>query len=105
MKDPKAANEQVITGILLASQFDLEGRITGLALYADTEDIYEVIQKPLDRSLLDCLQMKIRVHGEIQQLLDGHSGIKIRSIELVPDENNNKFFPKTVNSRRMKNED
>jgi len=92
MKDAKTANEQSISGILLASQFDLEGNITGLAVYANTEDIYEVIQKPLDRSLLDLLQMNIRVNGEIQRLLDGRCGLKIKSIELIDDDNDNSFF-------------
>jgi len=94
MKNTKATNEQIISGILLANQFDLEGNITGLAVYANTEDIYEVIQNPLDRNLLNLLQMKIRVNGEIQRLLDGRCGLKIKSIELVDDDIDNNFFTK-----------
>jgi len=94
MKNTKARNEQIISGILLANQFDLEGNITGLAVYANTEDIYEVIQNPLDRNLLNLLQMKIRVNGEIQRLLDGRCGLKIKSIELVDDDIDNNFFTK-----------
>ena len=94
MKDQKAANEQLITGILLASQFDLEGNITSLAVYANTEDIYEVIQKPLDRNLFNLIQMRVRVNGKIQRYLDGRCGVKIKSIELVDEDHDNSFFIK-----------
>ena len=86
MKDPKTTIQQVITGILLPSQFDSEGNITGLAVYANTEDIYDVVQASLDRRLFDLLQKKIRVMGEILEVSKGRRSLSVRSFELIDND-------------------
>ena len=94
MNDQEATNKQVITGILLANQFDPEGNISGLAIYANTEDVFDVVQKTLDQKLLDLLQMKIRVHGEIRELSHGRRGLKVTSFEVVDEDIDDGFFIK-----------
>jgi hypothetical protein len=72
-----------ITGIVIANEWDVHGNVTGVAIYADNEKIYWVVNNENIQALIKAIQKKVNVEGEIIQLPDGHERIDIKSLKVV----------------------
>jgi hypothetical protein len=83
MTNTSSTHEYPITGIVIANEWDAFGNITGVAIYADNEKIYFVGKNKYMKDLLDAIQEKVKVEGEIIQLAGGHEHIDIKSLQVI----------------------
>jgi hypothetical protein len=83
MKKAITTNESPITGIIIASEWDMRGNVTDVAVFADNEEIYLVGKKGPTHDLLSALQKRVRIKGEIIKLSNGRKGIDIESFKVT----------------------
>lgn len=84
MRKTKKAFWEPIIGIIIANEWDTNGNITGVAIYSDNEDIYFVDQKKCHQNLLDKIQKRVKVKGEVIQLPGGRKCIDINFLQEMP---------------------
>jgi hypothetical protein len=84
MRKKKKGYMEPIIGIIIANEWDTNGNITGVAIYSDNEEIYFIYQKKCLQNLLDKIQKRVRVKGEIIQLPGGRKRIDISFLQEMP---------------------
>ena len=75
-----------ITGIILANQWDENGKIIGVSIYTDREEIYIVAQNKRIKELVGHIQTKVRVDGKIKEGIDGNKHIYVKTVKAVEHE-------------------
>lgn len=83
MKKTKTTVEYPVTGIIIANEWDRNGNVTNVAIYADNEEIYLVGKKTPAEDLLTAVQKRVRIIGKIFKLNNGRKGIDIKSFKVV----------------------
>jgi len=83
MKKTKTTYEYLVTGIIIANEWDMNGNVTNVAIYADNEEIYLVGKKAPVQDLLAAVQKRVRIIGKIFKLSNGHKGIEIKSFKII----------------------
>lgn len=83
MKRAITTYEYPVTGIIIANEWDMNGNVTDVVVYADDEQIYLVGEKAYDQGLLAAVQKRVRIIGEIFNLPNGRKGIEIQSYKVV----------------------
>lgn len=83
MKKTKTTYEYPVTGVIIANEWDMNGNVTEVALYADNEEIYLVGKKASAEDLFNALQKRVRIIGEIFKLSNGRKGIDIKSFKVI----------------------
>ena len=83
MKKIKPMHENPVTGIIIANEWDGDGNVTDVAIYADNEEIYLVGKKASAQDLLGSLQKRVSIVGEIFKLSNGRKGIDIKSFNVI----------------------
>ena len=83
MKKSKTTYEYPVTGIIIANEWDMNGNVTEVAIYADNEEIYLVGKKASAEDLIKALQKRVIIIGEIFKLSNGRKGIDIKSFKVV----------------------
>jgi len=83
MKKTKTTYGYPVTGIIIANEWDMNGNVTNVAIYADNEEIYLVGKKAPVQDLLAAVQKRVRIIGEIFKLSNGRKGIDIKSFKVV----------------------
>ena len=81
MKKKKSDQQDDITGIILANQWDENGNVIGVSVYTDREQVYVVAQNELIIKLVSLVQTKVRVEGRIIEVLDGNDLVYVRSFK------------------------
>lgn len=87
MKKKKSIPQRDIIGIILANKWDEIGRITGISLYTDQEEIYIVAQNKKIVELIGLVQTKVRVQGKLKQDADGNKIIYVETVNALEKEN------------------
>jgi hypothetical protein len=83
MKKAKTTVEHPVTGIIIANEWDMNGNVTNIAIYADNEEIYLVGKKASVEDLLAAVQKRVRIIGKISKLSNGRKGIDIKSFKVI----------------------
>ena len=83
MKKIKTTVEYPVTGIIIANEWDMNGKVTNVAIYADNEEIYFVGKKTSAEGLLTAVQKRVRIIGNIFKLSNGRKGIDVKSFEVI----------------------
>jgi len=86
MKKKRPASQNDITGIIIANQWDENGNVTGLSVYTDQEEIYNVVQNKRMKELAGLVHTKVRVGGKIKEGLDGQKNISVDTIKTMGNE-------------------
>lgn len=83
MRRVKTTKGCSVIGIIIADQWDVNGNVTGVAIYSDDEEVYRVDPNQCIKDLLDAIQKKVKATGEIVPLSGGRKGIHIKHIQVV----------------------
>ena len=87
MKKNRSAPQNDITGIILADQWDENGKVIGIAVHIDQEEIYIVAQNKRIKELANLIQTKARMEGKIKEGLDGKKFIYVETVRTIEKEN------------------
>lgn len=84
----KAISENVIEGLIIPNKWDEKGKIIGIAIYTDKEEIYLVAHNRMEGQLLNNLRAKVGIQGRIMERLDGARLIHVRNFQPILEEPN-----------------
>ena len=87
MKKRESAPQRGITGIILATQWDNVGNVTGVSLYTDQEEIYIIAQSKRIMELISLIQTRVRVQGKLKQDPDGNKTVYVKTVNALEKEN------------------
>ena len=80
-----------ITGIIMPSNWDEDGRIIGTAIYTNTEEVHGLEHNSISRELLNLMHKRVEVKGRIREHPDGNKSIAVQNYivleDIVDDEN------------------
>jgi hypothetical protein len=83
MGKTKPGSRNVIVGIVIANGWDKDGNVTNVAIYSDNEEIYHIDQSEYLKDLLDKLQKRVRVTGEIVERANNQKRIAVDSLKVL----------------------
>jgi len=69
------SQKTLITGIVIPNNWDETGRIIGVALYTNNEEVYTVEHSSLAEELMTFMHQSVKVNGKIRQYPDGSKSI------------------------------
>jgi hypothetical protein len=98
----KTVSENAIEGLVIPHNWDEKGKIIGIAIYTDKEEIYLVAQNRMEGQLLNNLHLKVGIQGKIMERLDGTRLIHVRNFQPILDESN---FSQEVQQPKLSKED
>ncbi len=84
----RRAGKKAVEGIILPNKWDDYGRIIGIAIHTDNEEVYLIAHNRMESELLKHLHVKVVIQGKIMERLDGNMLIHVRSFQPIPDESN-----------------
>jgi len=91
----KAISMNGLEGLIIPNQWDAKGKIIGIAIHTNTEDVYLVAHNRMEHELLSHLHLNVGVQGKIMERLDGSKLIHVKSFKLIvkeESENENQTF-------------
>ena len=86
MEQKRPVRQHDITGIILANQWDENGNVIGVSVYTDREEIYIVAQNERMKELVNLIQTKVRVDGNIKEGLDGQKLVYVKMVKPLENE-------------------
>jgi hypothetical protein len=84
----KTAGKNAIEGLVAPNKWDENGKIIGIAIHTDKEEIYFVAHNRMEGELLNQLHIKARIEGKIMERLDGNKLIHVRSFKPILSNSN-----------------
>jgi len=69
------SQQTVISGIVMPNNWDETGRITGIALYTNNEEVYTLENNHLTEELMNFMHQNVKINGRIRQYPDGRQSI------------------------------
>jgi len=86
----KVISKKAVEGLIIPNKWDENGKIIGIAIHTDKEEIYIVAHNRMESELLNQLHTKVRIKGKIMERLDGNKLIHVRNFQPQPvlDETN-----------------
>jgi hypothetical protein len=86
----KAVSKNAIEGLVIPNKWDDDGKIIGIAIHTDREEIYLVAQNRMEGELLKHLHLKVGLKGKIMERLNGSKLIHVISFEPIVSISNKK---------------
>ena len=83
MDNKKQAGKKAVEGLVIPNKWDDKGRIIGLAIHTDQEEIYLVAHNRMESELLNYLHVKVGIQGKIMERIDGNKLIQVRSFKPI----------------------
>jgi hypothetical protein len=77
------SREYVIAGIIMPHSWDENGKVAGIALYTDKEEIYALEDSRLTQVFLKFMQRTVEIKGQIRQHPDGNKSIAAQSYRVL----------------------
>ena len=77
--------DHILTGILLANDWDEDGKPIGVVIYSVEEEVYGVAYANPALKLLDYIQMKVTVRGYVRMSTNGEKVIHINSLKVLEE--------------------
>jgi len=85
----KVVSRNSIEGLIIPNQWDETGKIIGIAIHTNREEVYLVAHNRMESELLNHLHLKVAVKGKIMERLDGNKLIHVSSFRTILEEFNN----------------
>ena len=63
----------------MPNNWDENGRVTEIALYTNTEDVYTVEQNSLTQELIKFMHARVEIKGKIRKHPDGKKSIAVQN--------------------------
>jgi hypothetical protein len=79
----KAISRNGIEGLVIPNKWDENGKVIGIAIHTDKEEIYIVAHNRMEAELLNQLHLKVRIEGKVMERLDGSKLIHVRSSQPI----------------------
>ena len=70
-----ASQKHFITGIIMPNSWDENGKVNGVALYTDKEEVFALEDSRLTEALKRFVQMTVEIKGQVRDHPDGHKTI------------------------------
>ena len=86
MGGKKAVRKNDIEGLIIPYKWDENGKIIGIAIHTNKEDVYLVAHNRMESELLSHLHSKVGVKGKIKECLDGNKLIHVSSFKPIARE-------------------
>ena len=74
-----------VTGIIMSNNWDENGRVTEIAIYTNTEDVYPVEQNSLAHELIKFMHLKVEIKGKIRKHPDGKKSIAVQNYVVLEE--------------------
>jgi formamidopyrimidine-DNA glycosylase len=84
----KAVSKNDIEGLVIPNKWDEKGKIIGIAIHTDKEEMFIVAHNRMEGELLNQLHIKVKIEGRIMERLDGNKLIHVRNFQPILDETN-----------------
>ena len=88
MGKKKAVSRNGIEGLVIPNKWNENGKIIGIAIHTDKEEIFIVAHNRMEGELLNQLHIKVRIEGKIMERLDGSKLIQVRSFQPILNKTN-----------------
>ena len=88
MGKKKAVSRNGIEGLVIPNKWNENGKIMGIAIHTDKEEIFIVAHNRMEGELLNQLHIKVRIEGKIMERLDGSKLIQVRSFQPILNKTN-----------------
>jgi hypothetical protein len=82
----KAACRNAVEGLIIPNKWDEKGKIIGIAIHTNKEEVYCVAHNRMESELLSHLHVKVGVKGKIMERLDGNKLIHVSSFKPIVKE-------------------
>jgi hypothetical protein len=82
----KMISKNSVEGLLIPNNWDENGKIIGIALHTNKEEVYLIAHNRMESELLSHLNLKVSVKGKIMERLDGNKLIHVRSFKPISQE-------------------
>ena len=83
MKTSPITDERIITGIIIANDWDVHGNVTDIAIYSDNEEIFYIHHNSQKQSLIDIVRKKVKVIGRVIGVTEGRKHINVSSFQEI----------------------
>jgi hypothetical protein len=84
----RIVSKKAVEGLVLPNKWDENGKIIGIAIHTDKEEIYLVARNRMESELLSYLNLKVEIQGKMMERLDGSKIIHVSSFQPILDESN-----------------
>lgn len=78
-----ASQKHFITGIIMPHSWDENGKVNGVALYTDKEEVYALEDSRLTQALMRFIQMTVEIKGQVIDHSDGHKSIAAQNYRVL----------------------
>ncbi|NNK85816.1 MAG: hypothetical protein HKO91_09720 [Desulfobacterales bacterium] len=85
VKQNKKANKPIVEGIIIPEKWDDDGKVTGVTIQTNTENVYLVDHTRVGQELLNLIHEKVKAKGKIRERLDGSMLIAVQSYRKVEE--------------------
>ena len=83
MGKKKGVSKNAIEGLVIPNEWDENGKITGISIHTDKEEIYLVAHNRLEGELINQLHIKVWIEGKIMKRFNGSKLIQVRSFKPI----------------------
>jgi hypothetical protein len=85
-KNKKTSGPPPITGIILPSRWNENGKPARIAIHTDDQHEYEIDFSGAGKELLNLAYKKVVVQGKLRQQLSGRASLSVRQYQVIKDE-------------------
>lgn len=72
-----------VVGLIIPNQWDENGKVIGIAIHSDREEVFLVAHNRMESELLGHIHLKVGVTGKIRERLDGNKLIHVKSFQPI----------------------
>lgn len=83
MEKKKFVRRHSIEGLVIPDKWDEKGKICGIAIHTNREEVFLVAHNRMENELLHHLHLKVAIHGKISERLDGSKLIHVKSYQPI----------------------
>ena len=84
-KHKKKSTPPTITGIILPSRWDEQGKPARIAIHTDDQKEYQIDFSGAGKELLNLTYKKVAVEGRLREQLNGRAILNVRKYQIIID--------------------
>ena len=84
-KHKKTSAPPPITGIILPSRWDQQGKPARIAIHTDDQKEYQIDFSGAGKDLINLTYKKVAVQGKLREQLNGRAILIVRKYEIIKD--------------------
>ena len=79
----ESSPKYVIAGIIMPHSWDESGKVVGVALYTDKEEVYALENSRLAQAIMRFMQKPVEIKGQMREHQNGHKSIAAASYRVL----------------------